>query len=108
MTTEENKARRKVEVKLCPSCGSDLAVIDLIEHTTPEGVNLGGTYIKCKSGCSVKQIIHAFPRKPRKQLLSDSMFLDVIDYARTQEKKITMADKEREVSIKMSRRRLSL
>ena len=93
-------ALQKVNMHLCPNCGHDLAVIDVFEGITTNGTAFGDSYVKCRKGCTKRQILNSagvsIPRYP----LPDNMFLEMIEYARSIGKKISTSDKQREFSIK--------
>lgn len=98
------KSTKRVTLQPCPSCGSDFAVIELLEHVTPSGVRLGRTFMKCQSGCSKRKVLLSQHNPRRKKQIPNSIFMDVISHARAEGKMISMADKERELSIKMNTR----
>jgi len=87
----------KTTISTCPKCGSDLAVISLVDHTTPSGVQLGSQFIKCRKGCSKAEIL-GMPRK-RSNKMDDKMFLKVLFHARDAGKKITRNDLDREAAL---------
>ena len=96
---------QRVTLYQCPACGGPLAHIDLIEGSTSQGVLFGQTFVKCKSGCSKGKILRSkagfIPKKP----LPAKMFLEVIEHARSLGKRISTADKNRELAIKMRLKR---
>ena len=87
----------KTSISICPKCGSDLAVISLVDHTTPSGVKLGSQFVKCREGCSKAEIL-GMPRK-RSRRMDDKMFLQVLFHARDAGKKITKNDLDREAAL---------
>jgi len=87
----------KTTISICPKCGSDLAVISLVDHTTPSGVQLGSQFIKCRGGCSKAEILGMPRRRPR--MMDDKMFLKVLFHARDAGKKITRNDLDREAAL---------
>ena len=95
---------KRVTLQPCPSCGSDFAVIELLEHITPSGVRLGRTFMKCQNGCSKRKVLLSQHNPRRKKQIPNAVFMDVISHARAEGKMISMADKERELSIKMAAR----
>ena len=87
----------KTSISICPQCGSDLAVISLVDHTTPSGVQLGSQFVKCRKGCSKADIL-GMPRK-RSRKMDDKLFLKILFHARDAGKTITRNDLDREAAL---------
>ena len=92
----------KKTVNCCPCCGNDLALIELTEGITGAGTLLGRTFFKCSGGCSIGKILFDLEGLKRYRPLSADIFLDVLTHARSLGKRVSTADKERELAIKMS------
>ena len=87
----------KTTLSICPKCGSDLAVVSLVDHTTPSGVQLGSEFVKCRGGCSKVEILGR-PRK-RRYTMPDKLFLKMLFHARTAGKKISKKDLDKEAAL---------
>lgn len=98
-------ALKKVNMHRCPNCGDDLAVIDVYEGATSSGTVFSNSFVKCRSGCSKRQILHSAGVSVRRKQLPDKTFLEMITHARSIGKRITTADKQRELAIRMRLKR---
>jgi len=84
----------------CPNCGGRLAHITVYQGgtgLTRAGVVFGDEFIKCENGCKKEDILGR--RKKACCKLSDPVFMEMIQYARSIGKKITKQDQAREQQI---------
>ena len=98
--------QQKVSLYRCPNCGGDLAIIEVLEGITTAGTLLGSSFVKCRNGCSKRKILDSAGVRVSRPVLPDSMFLEVVEYARSIGKRISTPDKNRELAIKMRLKRV--
>lgn len=89
---------KRVISRICPNCSEEAYTVDLIAGVTRNGTLLGDTLFKCRSGCTTDDLLSNEPYRA-KSGLSDPFFLEVIESARNEGKRISAKDKEREFNL---------
>ena len=94
---------KRVIPRICPNCNAEAYTVDLIAGITSAGTFLGETLYKCRSGCTPNDVLSSEPYRANSGL-SDAFFLEMVSYARSIGKVITMADKGREARLFINKR----
>jgi len=87
----------KSTISVCPKCGSELAILMLVQHVTPAGIPLGADFVKCRGGCSKADIVGYRAKRP--WTMPEKQFLRMLFHARGVGAEISRKDLDREAAI---------